>query len=113
MKINPRGQVGALKTPDGLVAENAAMIIYLNDTHNGDLIPNEGYDRAQALQWLMYANSTLHPAYAKCMFALKNEGTDEQIKAACDGIQEQWDLVEKQLEESGGPVPMWREFYRW
>jgi glutathione S-transferase len=103
LKINPRGQVGALMTPDGLVTENAAMIIYLNDKHGGSLIPKEGYERAQALQWLMYANSTLHPAYSKALFAIRNEGGDDLIKTACEAIQSQWDLVEQQLEESGGP----------
>jgi len=103
LKINPRGQVGALGTPDGLVTENAAMLVYLNDKHGGDLIPAEGYERAQALQWLMYANSTLHPAYAKALFSIRNDAPENVIKVACDGVQDQWDLVEKQLEESGGP----------
>lgn len=103
LKINPRGQVGALGTPDGLIAENAAMIIYLNDKHGGSLIPQDGFARAQALQWLMYANSTLHPAYAKALFSMKNGAPEETIKAACDGVQAQWDLVEKQLTESDGP----------
>lgn len=103
LAINPRGQVGALKTPDGIFAENAAMIVYLNDAHGHKLIPAEGGERLRALQWLMYANSTLHPAYSKALFSIKNGAPDETIKAACDGIQAQWDLVEKQLTESGGP----------
>ncbi|MDP7142735.1 MAG: glutathione S-transferase family protein [Alphaproteobacteria bacterium] len=103
LKINPRGQVGALMTPDGLVTENAAMIIYLNDTHDGHLIPKEGYARATALQWLMFANSTLHPAYGKALFCKKNDLGDEAMKIACDAIQTQWGLVEQQLDESGGP----------
>lgn len=106
LKINPRGQVGALKTPDGLMSENAAMIIYLNDKHKGKLLPKDGFERAQGLQWLMYANSTLHPAYSKALFSVRNEAGDKVIKAACDAIQAQWDLVEKQLAESGGPFLM-------
>lgn len=103
LKINPRGQVGALMTPDGLVTENAAMIVYLNDAHGGNLIPAEGYERAKALQWLMYANSTLHPAYGKALFCKKNDLGDEAMKIACDAIQSQWDLIEQQLTDSGGP----------
>lgn len=110
LKINPRGQVGALQTPDGLVTENAAMIIYLNDKHGHKLIPAEGYERAQALQWLMYANSTLHPSYSKALFAIRNDGGDALVKTACDAIQNQWDLVEKQLEESGGPYLLGDKF---
>lgn len=103
LKINPRGQVGALMTPDGLLSENAAMITYLNDAHGFGLIPQNGYARGRALQWLAFANSTMHPAYGKCLFAVRNEASDALIKAACDGVQAQWDTVENQLEESGGP----------
>ena len=110
LKINPRGQVGALQTPGGIISENAAMIVYLNDEHEGELIPQAGYARAQALQWLMYANSTMHPAYAKALFAKKNEASDEIMKTACDGIQDQWNLVEGQLEQSGGPYLMGEHF---
>lgn len=110
LKINPRGQVGALNTPDGLITENAAMIIYLNDKHGGELIPSGGFERAQALQWLMYANSTLHPTYAKALFSIRNEASEKIIKTACDGVQSQWDLVEKQLEESGGPYLLGERF---
>lgn len=110
LSINPRGQVGALKTEDGIFSENAAMIIYLDDKHGNKLIPAEGGARLEALQWLMYANSTLHPTYSKCMFSIRNEASDAVIKAACDGIQAQWDLVEKQLTESGGPFLMGEHF---
>lgn len=103
LAINPRGQVGALKTEDGIFTENAAMIIYLDDKHGNKLIPAQGAERLKALQWLMYANSTLHPAYAKALFSMRNGAPEETIKAACDGVQAQWDLVEKQLTESGGP----------
>ncbi len=102
LKINPRGQVGVLKTPDGVLTENAAMIVYLNDKHKGKLIPKDGFERAKALQWLMYANSTLHPAYAKVMFAERNDADENVIEAGCKDVQAQWDLIEKQLSESGG-----------
>lgn len=106
LKINPRGQVGTLMTPDGIVTENAAMIIYLNDKHQGHLLPKRGYERAQALQWLMYANSTLHPAYSKALFCKKNNAEDALMKTACDAIQAQWDMVERQLDQGGGPYLM-------
>lgn len=110
LKINPRGQVGALMTPDGLLTENAAMMIYLNDKHGGALIPKDGFARAKALQWLMYANSTIHPAYSKCLFAIRNGGSEAQIKTACEAVQSQWDLVEQQLTESGGPFLQGQHF---
>ena len=101
LKINPRGQVGALQTPDGLMAENAAMIIYLNDKHGHKVIPDSGFERAKALQWLLFANSTLHPAYGKVGFARSNDLGDNAIAAARAGVQEKWDEVEEHLEREG------------
>lgn len=101
LKINPRGQVGALTTPDGNVSENAAMIIYLNDKHGNKLIPAEGFDRLKAMQWLMFANSNLHGAYSKAMMIKRIGGTDEMIDKACDNIQAQWDEIEAELERTG------------
>ena len=101
LKINPRGQVGALMTPDGLMAENGAMIIYLNDKHGHKVIPAEGYERAKALQWLLFANSTLHPAYAKVGFARSLDVGDEAIAKARAGVQAKWDEVEEHLEREG------------
>lgn len=103
LKINPRGQVGALHTPDGLMAENGAMIIYLNDKHGHKVIPADGFERAKALQWLLFANSTLHPAYAKVGFARSNDLGDDAIAAARAGVQAKWDEVEEHLEREGTP----------
>lgn len=102
LKINPRGQVAALQTPEGVLSENAAMIIYLNDKHHGSLLGKEGFDRAIALQWLMFANSNLHGAYSKALFVQRANADASVIKAACDGIQAQWDEVERHLNSHGG-----------
>ncbi len=101
LKINPRGQVAGMETPDGPLSENAAMIIYLNDKHGGSLLNEGGYERAKALLWLMFANSGLHGAYSKVMFLKKNGGDDEIIKKGCDAIQAQWDEIERHLNEAG------------
>ena len=101
LQINPRGQVGALTTPDGNVSENAAMIIYLNDKHGNKLIPAKGHERLKAMQWLMFANSNLHGAYSKVMLLKKIGASDDLIKKGCDNVQAQWDEVEAELERNG------------
>lgn len=103
LKINPRGQVAALETPDGNLSENAAIMIYLNDKHNGKML-NEGqgdYARANAMLWLMFANSGLHGAYSKCMFIKNNCGDADVMKKACDNVQAQWDEIEAHLNRAG------------
>ncbi|MBL4803598.1 MAG: glutathione S-transferase family protein [Alphaproteobacteria bacterium] len=101
LEINPRGQVGALQTEDGLMSENAAMIIYLNDKHGHKVIPADGFARGKALQWLMFVNSTLHPAYGKAKFA--SEYGEEASKQACDDVQAKWDAIERELERNDKP----------
>ena len=101
LAINPRGQVGALQTPDGLMAENAAMILYINDLHGYKVIPQSGFDRAKALQWLMFTNSTLHPAWGKVMFCKRNDLGESAVQLARDAFQKEWDGIEEHLEREG------------
>jgi glutathione S-transferase len=101
IKANPRGQVPTLVEGDKIMTEGAAMITYLCDKYKSDLMPQSGWERAQALKWLMVCNASLHPAYARTNWLKKNGGTDEQIKASRAGAQEIWDMVEKQLTENG------------
>jgi glutathione S-transferase len=102
LKINPRGQVAALQTDEGIVTENAAIMIYLSDKHKGDLIPAEGHARAIALQWLMFANSGLHGAYGRVMFLKKNDCPDQGVMdAALKAVQDQWDEIERHLTSCG------------
>lgn len=109
-KINPRQQVAALMTSDGVLSENAGIIIYLNDKHDGDLIPRDGYQRGLALQWLMFANSTLHGAYGKAKFIQSNTDDQALIKKACDDIQAKWDEIERHLNETGNAYLAGKEF---
>jgi glutathione S-transferase len=103
LKMNPRGQVPVLMAEGKPMVEGAAMIAYLLDTHGpSDLLPAKGWERAQALQWLMFANATLHGAYSK-LFWLNRVVQDEAqkaalIEAAIAPIQTLWDQIEAELQ---------------
>lgn len=103
LKINPRGNVPFI-TEDGKgMGEGGAILTYLCDK-NGKLLPKEGYARAKALQWLMFANSTLHPAYGRTFWISSNlpeEQREAALKAARAQIQDLWNYVEAQLEQGG------------
>lgn len=103
LKKNPRGNVPFL-TEDGKgMIEGAAMVTYLCDKE-GKLIPQKGFERAQALQWLMFANSTLHPAYGRTFWISSNLPQDQHeaaLKSARAQIQQLWDYVEGELTKSG------------
>lgn len=104
LKINPRGNVPFLVENGKGMIEGGAIITYLCD-NEGKLIPQEGWARAQALQWLMFANATLHPAYGRTFWIGANvpEAAQEvSLKAARAQIQQLWDYVEEQLGKNGG-----------
>jgi glutathione S-transferase len=72
LKLNPRGQVPVLVADGTVIREGAAIMLYLMEEHNSSLLPRSGKPRANALEWLMYANSTLHVAYSKAFFVRKS-----------------------------------------
>lgn len=99
LKVNPRGQVPVLKKDDMLMREGGAMLTWLCDEYNSPLLPRKGAERANVLQWLMFANATLHPAYARAFFVMKNAHSEKDalLKVAVEHIQTMWNEVEEQL----------------
>ena len=57
LKINPRGAVPVLKIDNFILREGAAILTYILDSHKSDLLPASGLERAEALEWLSFANS--------------------------------------------------------
>ncbi len=104
LKINPRGAVPVLKIDDFILREGAAILTYLIDTNKSSLLPSSGLERAHALEWLAFANSTLHPAYSRCFFMHRVLGdkaaTDPLYKPAIAQIQNYWNEVETQLSKT-------------
>jgi glutathione S-transferase len=103
LKLNPRGNVPFLVEDGKGMIEGGAIITYLCDKH-GKLLPKAGWERAQALQWLMFANATLHPAYGRTFWISSNvpqAAQEESLKTARAQIQQLWDYVEAGLEKSG------------
>jgi len=102
LKINPRGAVPVLKIDDFVLREGAAILTYLLDSHKNSLLPQSGLERASALEWLSFANSTLHPAYSVCFFHQKTlgEGAKDSplYKPSIEKIQKYWDEIEERLQ---------------
>lgn len=103
LKLNPRGNVPFLVEDGKGMIEGGAIITYLCDKE-GKLIPQKGFERAQALQWLMFCNATLHPAYGRTFWINSNlpeEQREAALKAARAQIQDLWNYVEGELAKSG------------
>jgi len=86
---------------DLTIREGAAILIYLLEKHQSPLLPKSGKERAGALEWLMFCNATLHPAYSRCFFLMRNT-KDEAVKEQLLGIatamiNKLWGEVEQRL----------------
>ncbi len=101
LKVNPRGQVPVLVEHDHAIREGAAILIHLLEKHQSPLLPRGGKDRTAALEWLMFCNATLHPAYARCFFLKRNaaDGADKDklMELAVANVNKLWEEVEHQL----------------
>lgn len=102
LEVNPRGAVPVLKIDDFILREGAAILTYLLDNNKNDLLPKSGLERAVAMEWLSFANSSLHPAYSRVFFMMKNLGAqhasqNELYKPAIEQIQKYWDEIEERL----------------
>lgn len=104
LKINPRGNVPVLQSGDMILREGAAILTYILDEAKSPLLPQSGAARAKALEWLAFANSTLHPAYTRCFFQHRNLGdtaAENPLYApSITAIQKHWDDIEAQLEKT-------------
>lgn len=100
LKINPRGNVPVLVDGDTVIREGGAIISYLLDKHNSPMLPKSGAERAKALEWLMFANATMHPAYGRVFFLKSTPDSEAKTaitKAAIEKINQLWADVDSQL----------------
>lgn len=106
--FNPRGNVPVLVEDGHAIREGGAILVYLLDKEKSALLPQAGLARATALEWLMFANATLHPAYATA-FGLKAKGdTGPAMEAILERIKKLWADIDARLAESaylGGDQP--------
>jgi len=103
LKINPRGNVPTLVDDGHVIREGGAILTYLADKHTSPLLPRSGFERATTLEWLMFCNATLHPAYGKAFQAAKvftGEVQEKVMDAAIQQINKLWADVETRLSAS-------------
>ena len=102
--INPAGTVPVLKDGDTLVREGASIALYLAEKHQTGLLPASGKARTAAIDAMMFANATMHPAYSKMFFAanaLESESAkQEALRAAAANVTRLWKTVDDRLATS-------------
>lgn len=104
LKVNPRGSAPVLAWDGFTLREGAAILTTLLDAHQSPLLPREGKARAKALEWLAFANATLHPAYGRLFFqhrVLGDAAGDNPLYGpSIAATQKLWDEIEQRLGES-------------
>lgn len=99
--INPVGAVPALFNGEKILVEGAAIMLHILTKHKSSLFPEEEALRQKAIQDIMFANATMHPAYGRLFFLSQNVN-DEKVKqetldCAAENINQLWKVVENQL----------------
>ena len=65
LRINPKGRVPALVTPDGVLTENPAILYFIAQTFpKRAFAPTNPYELAEAQAFNMFIASTVHVAHA-------------------------------------------------
>lgn len=104
LAINPRGQVPVLMDGDRVLREGAAILMHVLDKHQSPLMPQSGEARDMAMEWLMFGNATMHPAYSRCFFLKRNaeEGAvkEKLMDVAAAQINKLWEEVENRLHKN-------------
>ena len=65
LAINPAGVTPALQTSEGVITQNAAILGYIADSTPESGLVGDGspHQRAEAMRWIAFVNSDLHPAF--------------------------------------------------
>jgi glutathione S-transferase len=105
--INPVGTVPVLLDSSGMDGgnitrlEGAAVLLHLLDKYENTMLARTGETREQAIQNIMFANATMHPAYSVLFFIAKNITVEEAKKSAFASaeinINRLWQIIDQQL----------------
>lgn len=105
--INPTGAVPALVLDDNkIITQNVAIVDYLSGQKAGgnSVLPVQGsYARSQALRWLCFANSDIHPKFGPLFGPsrfVSDEANHADLKANCSkAIMDLFAMVDEQYQQ--------------
>jgi len=60
LALNPAGSIPCLVTPQGVISETAAILLWLADTHQNMAPSTAVTERGAFLKWLFYTSNTFH-----------------------------------------------------
>lgn len=87
--VNPAGLIPALQTPDGVMFETAAIILWLADRHGGMAPAPDTPARADFLKHLFFTSNTLHAQMRMTFYPDQYVGDDpaaqDQLRITLQG----------------------------
>lgn len=99
-KINPLCKVPALIVDGEIITEGAAILQYISEiAPSSNLLPEVGsLKRAQALKWMMFVYSNIHPHFARAFVPSRygNDEADVKHKAE-DSLHDLFAIIDDQL----------------
>lgn len=72
--LHPLGKIPALETPDGIMFETAAILLYLADKYHALAPAPQHPDRAAFLSWLFFTSTNIHPTLLKFFYPERTAG---------------------------------------
>ena len=63
LAVNPWGKIPALRIDDEVLTEAHAILSYIADTSERDLLPPAPLDRARAHEWMNFLSASVHIAF--------------------------------------------------
>lgn len=105
--INPKGQVPALKTLEGKVLTEVAIILqYISDQYpEKNLLPKAGtWERYKAIEWLNYVGTEIHKGmgilFSADRLIHQKEGNEEFRKNTKEGLAKKFDYLSENLKNN-------------
>jgi glutathione S-transferase len=97
LNVNPRGKIPALRTDDGVLTENVAILTYIACSFpHASLLPEEPIEMARCISHMAYLSNTVHPAFTHIVrpgrFAT-DQSAQKNVKAA--GRENAWKLLQE------------------
>ena len=107
-KLNPKGKVPVLMTPDGPMTECAALVEYLLDKHgDGTLLAKAGtWERGKTLERIATLATEIHPLYNR-FFHADDFSDDPQVREAVKAHGTQKLLAWYRAEDAALTHPYW------
>ena len=95
LKVNPRGKIPVLRTGDGILTENVAILTYIARSFpQAQLLPEEPIDMARCISHMAWLSNTVHPAFTHIVrpgrFAI-DEAAHDNLRAT--GRENAWKLL--------------------